>query len=463
MNARFLIAVIILLLPMLSFSTTVAQVASAYVEPQETYEMSKITVGGDDYWIITIDGVETFVIGDDTQIIQSKEQIANILIQNMKDTSGIDAKRKQIGELVNKFNESQYPERTACERITGVDALPCYDKETCMKACYRVPLCAMQIRDALVLAIRDWNSARQEVDKRLVAVKQKMQKLESENDYRELSLLLQNMSNAMEVMDANELYDYPYCEEMHPDYNSVKQAIELSNNNAAALSTISSINTRAEGIYNKMNERMNYWNTREKTYKEKYGQVIDKYEEIKKMYSSAGWKDNATESAISGAANYSEELREYSAKGEYKIAIKKADEYLVALAKLKSDLQTTDARYVVLKNKAGETLKNIENAKMKLNGTKYYENLTAYEKEVKDVLSAKVLKNEIGNLVNRMDEIDASVKNSVAEAVLNGESGNTTGTPGIQVGGGGGNPLCGIINAISSVLGFSVDFMGLCK
>ncbi len=462
----------LLVLPALASATTVAQVASSYVEPQEKYELNKLSAGGSDYWIVTIDGVETMMIDSHSQILQSKDEIAAVLILNLKETSGVASKTQQIRDLINAFNQSQYPERTVCERTTGVDAMPCYDHDTCLKACYRVPLCAMQIREDLILAIQYWNTERKNVDTAVIAAKEGAKDPQTQTDYQDLSSQITIMEDAMQAMEDNELYDYPYCLNMNATYGDADSAKELADEIATVLGTISQTNTRAENIYNKMNERVNYWNSRDKTYKDGYNAVLDGYEEVKSMYAKASWTDNVTAAAIEDAKNYSEIVQDYKEAGQYKLAIKQADQYKGILSKLKTSIQMTSAQYEVLKSKANTALADIESAKPKLNGTKYEANLTAYKKEIDGVLGKKVDKSQISALISRMDEIDSSVKDMLAEAVLSGEinnNGNGNGgitippIPGTGTDTGGANPLCGIINAISSALGFSVDFLGMCK
>lgn len=468
---------VLLTMPALLFpATTVAQVAGSYVEPHETYEMTRLVVGGIDYWIITIDGVETFMIGSDAQIIKDKSKIAAVLIQNLKETSGIAEKTQQIRDRIHSFNQSQYPERTVCERTTGVDAMPCYDKETCIKACYRVPLCAMQIREDLIMAIMGWNAERKNVDAAVLAAKERAQNPQTEQDYRDLSSLIQNMSDTMKIMESNPLYIYPYCEKMNATHSDAKSAMEISNSIAATLSTISQVNIRAENIYGKMTERITYWGARENMYREKYNAVLDGYNELKSSYSKVGWEDNETWVAINNAENYSTDVWEYKEKGSYKLAIKQADQYISIISKLKMDVQMTDAQYNVFKGKASQVLANINGSKQKLNGTKYWDSLIAYEEEVNSYLAGKVQKRDISGLITRMDDVDNAVKNMLAEAVLSGNGNDGNGgtpldVPGFQVpadktvddGKGSQNVLCSIINTISSLLGFSIDFLRLCR
>ncbi|MEM3364289.1 MAG: hypothetical protein QXS93_02145 [Candidatus Micrarchaeia archaeon] len=467
-------AIIAVMVFAVGFAASPAQVAGEYIEPQEKYELNKLSAWGKDYWIITVDGVEMMMIGDDSKVMMDTDSIAAVLVQNIWETSGVDEKTARIRELIRAFNESEYPERVVCERITGVDAMPCYDKESCIKACYRVPLCAMQIRDDLIYSIMSWNIQRKAVDNSILAASEKAKNPKTEEDYRELCRLIQNMSDTMKIMDDNKLYDYPYCEEMHPTYDNANEAKGLCEDIVTTLATVPQARERAAKIKVQTDTRIKYLETREKTYLEEYGAVYDLYNSIKSMYSKADWKDNATEASIKSAENYTTEISQLKNDGKYKLAIKLAGQYKSILTNLKAEVQMTNAQYELMKSKAKADLDAIVNARKKLNGTKYDKNLTNYSNEIKEVLGRKVNKSEITELTKRMDEIDASVKMMVAEAVLNNEiveedKGknvlpdipiNTT--MGEKVGGSDG-VLCGIIRYLNSLLGFSIDFLRLCK
>lgn|GEM_PF-3828717 len=459
-NILIILAILALALPFAHSQVTVAQVAGSYVEPQETSSMEKITVGGSNYWIIRINGEETFIINQKAEIVKDKAVIEELLINYMKENVNLEQKKTQILGYIEAFNESQYPLREECERTTGVDKMPCDDKESCLKACYAVPLCAMQVRDDLVEAIREWNALRNDVDAAIVNAKQKAGDLNTQQDYEEMSGLIQEMRTAMEEMDAHKIYTIPYCKRMAVDYDSADAAKINADEIATALGGVGAIITRADGIYAKTNERLTYWENRVEMYKQAYSNVVMKYNEVKSLYDKAGFVDGGIEGSLNEAANYSVIMKSLKDEGKYKIAIQQGGAYNATLSNLKISVQTTSAQYDNMKHRAETVLESIGKAKETLNSTAYMANLTLLEDEVNGVLSRKVNKSEINSLSSRMDEIDTEVKVMIANAILEEKSDNGTsgvgGTSATSI-------ICQILDAIKSALGFSVDFLGICK
>ena len=249
------------------FSATVAEVARQYIEPSETYILTKISSGGNDYWIVNIDGTDEMIIDSTPSLITSEEEIENILMTKFEEEAMIEYKKTQVQDFIFEFNQSQYPDRKTCEQYTGVDKMPCYDKESCLKACYAVPICSMIKSEPFIYTILDWNNARNKVDESLNEVLEDLSNAKTTSHYSSLRSSINSLEDDMEDMEDNGLYSvYGFCKDMDISYDSLDSAKSIISEIETALSSESSVRQKASSIYDLTTERLNFINTRSTTY-----------------------------------------------------------------------------------------------------------------------------------------------------------------------------------------------------
>lgn len=457
-------------------ATTVAQAAQSFIEPSESYALNEFSAGGHKYWVMKIGNVETFVLNERAETLNTQKEIEDVLVLNMRETAKVSDKQKEIIEMLRKVNQSEYPQRAECERYTGVDKMPCYDKESCIKACYAVPLCAMQIRDDLVYAILEWNTARQELDKQMIEAFLLYESgLDTPQEYSQMKNELEDIDDALHTLDESRIYKIPYCKNMSIDYGALGIAIDDAEAISQALASEAAVRERARRIYNNGVDRLKYLETREATYRVVIGDVVDGYGKAESLYKGAMYVDSEIEAKIEEAKNSSLEVKALAEEGNYKRAIDKGKLLNASLDKLLFSIKAYNAQYSQLKSKWDAVVSQIGLAEEKIDmGSEYGGRLRSLKSEAEQMLKGKIRREDMGNYSGRLDEIEVEVKAIVADAVLagaiskKGENGlpagieeissgleNVTGKDGPVPEVGGACPFFGVLLLVLAVLAFA--------
>lgn len=417
-----LIIFISMLLHSLAYSTA-AQVAQSYVEPDESYVLQKMSADGSDYWIVVVDGSNEMLINSNDNLVTDKSEIEHIFATNLVEENDIDGKTNTIKQGIAIFNYSQYPERAECERITGVDKKECYDKESCIKACYAVPLCAMQIRDDLINAILEWNTLKGEVDSAILNAESAANTLDGkdENKYKSAKYAIQDMIDSMEMLESADLYEIQYCAPMNISYESAEEALNSAEDAKNVLKSYDDVISDADELYENMNARISYFSNRANMYHDVYSQVLDLYIQVSSDYEKQKFVDEEIEAMLKIAENYTNDMKRLKNSGNYRRAIDAGEKYADNLTSIKNRIKVYGVQYELMESKANKVLERITKAKSTVKNSSGKNSLNGFENEVNAMIEGKINAKNISAYSNRIDKIDDEVKNIVANAVLGEE------------------------------------------
>jgi len=403
------------------FSQTVAQVAVQYIEPAETYILTEISAGGNKYWIVNIAGQDELLIDSTPKLIQDKTEITNVFVTRFEEESMIQYRREQVNDFLLQFNESQYPNRKTCEQYTGVDKMPCYDRDSCLKACYAVPICSMIKSEPFIYTILDWNTAKDEVDESLNEVLIDLENAKTITDYSNLRKSINSLEDDMEEVEENGLYSvYGFCKDMDISYVSLDSAKSIILDIESSLSSESSIRQKANSIYDATTERVNFIKNRPALYTEIHVKVLDLFNECETLYKNSKVYDEPIEIKIATASVYVDDMLASKNQGNYKIAIEKGNSYYSTLSKLKIDINTLVVKRKEVDYEANKALETYEKGLPVLKDTKYDSNLTSIKNEIERVKGIRIVSNELTYYKGRMIEFDENIKDMVSDCALNG-------------------------------------------
>jgi hypothetical protein len=403
------------------FSQTVAQVAREYVEPSENYVLTKMTAGGENYWIINIDGKDEMLIDSTPKLIQNKNEITDIFITKFEEESMLDYKKEQTEEFIIQFQESQYPERTTCEQYTGVDKMPCYDKESCLKACYAVPICSMIKSEPFIYTILDWNILRNKVDDSFLVVYDDLENAETVSEYSTLRNSINTLKQNIEELEENGLYSvYGFCEDMSLSYDSLDSAESTILEIEESLSSATTVKNKANEIYAYTVERIDFINERNKLYTEIHVKVLDLFKDCESDYQTSKVYDENIEINLAVASTYIDDMLESKNEGNYKIAIDKGETYYSTLTSLKTDIDSLVDRRNEVDFEADNALETYEKSLPVLKDTKYHSNITSIKKEIERVKEINIVSNQLDYYKGRMIEFNENLEDMVSDCVLNG-------------------------------------------
>ena len=402
------------------FSQTVAEVALEYVEPSETYLLTKIVSGGNDYWIVNIDGNDTLLIDSTPALITSETTISDIILTKFREESMVDYKKEQIRESVINFYNSQYPDRKTCEQYTGVDKMPCFDKDTCLKACYAVPICSMIKSEPFIMTIKDWVDKKNIVDGSYNSTLNKINNSVYLADYSSLESSLTTLKNDMEDMEDNGLYSvYGFCKKMNISYNSISSAKSLISDIKEALANENSVKNKAKSIYTLTIERVNFVENRSTLYNEAYMKVLNTFKECEDNYKKSNVLDSDVELKLATASTYTKEILDTKNEGNYRIAISKGNTYYSELNSLKSTINNLIIQRKEVNVEANKTLDLLKKSYPTLKGTKYNSNFSLIKEEVENTLTLRIVSSELLYTKEKMVEYNDQIKEMVSDCVLN--------------------------------------------
>lgn len=403
------------------FSQTVAQIALEYVEPSETYILTKITSGGNNYWIVNIEGEDTLIIDSTPSLITSESQISDILITKFKEESMINYKKEQTRDFILQFNQSQYPDRKTCEQYTGVNKMPCFDKESCLKACFAVPICSMVKSEPFILTILDWNNKKITMDEELSNVLSKLENADSSSEYAGVRNSIKSLKTKMEDLESNGLYDvYGFCKDMNISYISLTSANNLILEIENSLINENTIQNKANNIYKLTTERVNFVQERSDLYNEAYMKIYNAFKECEDNYKKSNVYDSDVELKLATASTYTNDMMEIKNEGNYRIAINKSNEYYSKLLSLKTTINNLSIQRKEVNIEANKTIELLKKSYPTLKNTKYYSNFTFIREEVEKVLVMRIVSSDLLNTKEKMVEYNEQVKEMVSDCVLNG-------------------------------------------
>jgi len=403
------------------FSQTVAQVALEYVEPAETYILTKITSGGNNYWIVNIQGEDTLLINSTPSLITDQETIYDVILTQFREESMVDYKKEQVKQSVTTFYNSQYPERSICEQYTGVDKMPCFNKESCLKACYAVPICSMVKSEPFIMTIKDWVEKKDQVDESYNSTLNKIDSAVYLSDYSSLDSSLNGLKNDMEEMEENGLYSvYGFCKDMDISYNSISSAKSLILDIEEALSNEKAVQNKANNIYKLTTERVNFLNERSNLYNDAYMKVLNLFKECEDNYKKSNVYDSDVELKLATASTYTNTMLEIKNEGNYRIAINKSNEYYSNLSSLKTRINNLAIQRKEVNTEANSTLELLKKSYPALKGTKYHSNFTTIMEDVENVLVMRITSSELLTTKERMAEYSEQIKDMVSDCILNG-------------------------------------------
>jgi hypothetical protein len=415
------VILILSLLCFVLFSQTVAQVANLYVEPSENYILTKITSGGNDYWIINIQGNDELLIDSTPALLTEKTKITNVLITRFEEESMIDYRREQVRDFISQFEESQYPHRRTCEQYTGVDKMPCYDRDSCLKACFAVPICSMIKSEPFIYTILDWNTAKNKVDNSFSNVYEDLENAKTISDYSKLRNSITSLENDMDEMEKNGLYSvYGFCKDMDISYDSLDYAKSIILDIEEALGSESLVKQKANSIHAFTTERTTFIRERPALYTEIHVKVLDLFKENEDNYRNSKVYDEKIEVSLALASTYVDDMLESKNEGNYKIAIDKGNTYHSILSSLKTDINAFVVRRREVDYEANKALETYEKSLPILKNTKYDSNITSIKNEIERVKGIRIVSNQLNYYKGRMIEFDEQIKEMVSDCVLNG-------------------------------------------
>lgn len=402
------------------YSATVADVATKYIEPSEAYILTKISTGGKDYWIINIEGKDELLIDSTPSLLTDKNKIENVFLSIYEEEIMLEYKKNQVRDLILQFNESQYPARKLCEQYTGLDRMPCYDKESCLISCNTVGYCAGTISENKIYGMLDWNIARKNIDESITTILTDLEKAKTSSDFSKLKKSINSLEKDMKDSLDNYIFINKVCNVPDISYTSLTSAKEVISNIESSLNKEVDFKQKANSIYELSNARVDFINTRTNLYTEIHVKVSDLFKECEYNYAKSKVYDEDVEIKITVASKYVSDMLESKNEGNYRIAIEKGNKHSSELVSLKNQISVLSLKRSEIDIQASKVLENYEKSLSLLSGTKYHSNLTAIKEDTTKKMNMRIVSSELLSTKEVLIDYENQIKEMVSDCVLNG-------------------------------------------
>ncbi|MDD5317779.1 MAG: hypothetical protein PHF51_03540 [Candidatus ainarchaeum sp.] len=162
---------------------------AAYLEGGETFTKQAREIGGKSYYlveIVSLNGSEDNLIfeadGDDLALVLGAQEIREILFTKISEENvSYDllpnaTERDLVWAALLAFNDSRSEGEARCAALVGMDRFPCFDLDSCWRACY-TPVCQpMKIGSGAVFLgyARDMYLNMSEIDRNLGEARERL-------------------------------------------------------------------------------------------------------------------------------------------------------------------------------------------------------------------------------------------------------------------------------------------------
>ncbi len=417
MNARALF--ILFAMFMVLYPTTVAQVAKAYAEPGETVTVSKFTVDGQSYWFVYIDGEETFIVDSNKDIIRNQTRLRQVLADYSREAFNYEEKSNELRDAYNNFVSSMYPEKAKCEQYTGVDRMECYDKESCLVSCRSVPYCGRQVREDLINGLIKWNADRNSIDSEISSINESLSSLpEDATFYSKMSSKISSLVSDLKSWQKSYLYTTQFCDPMNINYSEADHVKSLLDDFYTFYGGMSAVYSRADLIFRRGENRIQYIETREERYNSLYSNLTKTLSELQSIYLKANFTSSDYSKQLSYSNKVLQNVSSFRSMGKYKEALALGESLQSNLSKLRNDIKLMNIQASLVKKRAREIENEINDAEPLVSGTNLTADLNLQKARLKPYLSSKIDATKLSSASSVLDDISSKVKSIAGEAVL---------------------------------------------
>ncbi|VVC01590.1 Uncharacterised protein [uncultured archaeon] len=338
-----MIGIMLLAFPLLFGATPVEKFISDSFEPDQQVQSSAITGG---YTVISVGGVETYVIDSSGKAVKDKATLQSVLEADAKSAGGFDAKVSSAQSFATEVSDAKQVNEAKCLQYLGLNMYNCTDKQSCIVACFAVPQCNLIINaDGFVEAMMDYNSKRLQYATDLSSFSGNIDAIGMDTSAVDQKLsVLNDMGTLASSMAVNSIFlnrtdeqcqggnaakCFEYCPKI--DYSSSRIESQKQNLQAlkAAVASISQQAGRADAILAKSKANDDYLSTRESNFDSFRLKMLGDIADLKSKNTtfSKSVKDANASAMLSSLSNLSSAIIADGDAGYYRRATARRAEY----------------------------------------------------------------------------------------------------------------------------------------
>ncbi|PIN83205.1 hypothetical protein COV61_03805 [Candidatus Micrarchaeota archaeon CG11_big_fil_rev_8_21_14_0_20_47_5] len=438
-GAKFLFA--LMLFSAILFSASLNELIKQKTEPMDEVVQTPLLSKTDTCTLLKLNGEETFIYCQNAgAFLPDEQKIREALVNNVYETAQYDAKTQAADSAVSSFASGKDEDEKKCDQYLGVDKLPCTDRETCVVACFAVPLCDSQINGAgFWEAMLDYTQKTAQLDSELSSfsgiddsnLDVKISKLNSmiliASNLSQSNIFRNRTDTGCDVFGAQ---CFEFCKKT--DYGT--ENLESAKAGLVQLKTdlqqVNAQTSRASAIYAQTQKQNTYLAERGQRYLNLKMTVALKTQSLNNSFAELSKKvsDSKVPPLLSTLSNYSAEINSLGTGGNYRKAFAKGELFNFTSKEAETAISAMSGQYSSLIKKFEQVTQKYTSALPLLaNGS---EIRTEYNStSVK--LSVQISSSDISKLSASVDSLNAKLNDVIAQAALSGTplGGNVTQTP----------------------------------
>ncbi|MEM2963090.1 MAG: hypothetical protein QXN01_01185 [Candidatus Anstonellales archaeon] len=418
------------------FSFSINEFLEKNTEPSDLIEKIPLMSNESSLVLIKINGKETYIYSQDIGgALESVDEIKKALINDAYLKRGYQGVVGRALSSLRKFRSGKEDLEGRCDRYLGVDKKPCKDKESCLVACFAVPLCSGVINaNGFWEAMLDYTQKKDRLNNELYEAEKILENFE-ESKLEELVSRLNNIISISSNLSQNGIFlnrTDPGCDrfdsrcfEYCPKINYSTEELVASKNELGALRVLflssAEQEERAVKIAQKTAEQKKYFEERI----EKFSKLKDSVSKrIQKIVNASDeiLRNLTSQELVDGKANLSaigDEILALGREGDYRQAFGKEDEFEALASNVERKIEELKLRYSNLIKRYEEISKKYASeARFIEPGSEIEELYLSISKS----LSSRINNSEIDMKLADIDNLDAKLNKIISEAALSGKS-----------------------------------------
>ena len=335
-----------LLFILLALATGIAGAASAeqavegYLAPGEYYYLEEVNYSNSTYYICYISARETFVlepVASGYGITTSQGIIYSVLMQKELSELEVGGDVSELRGNLEEFNAQRAHREEECEHLTGTNANPCYDTDSCFYACFSVPSCRAVNQGSggeLVDEILAWRIEDEKIEGNLTAYEGHLDDIEAmtENvliDLNSAESKLNAIENPVSTIQASRIFNpggpecplcFGYCYAINYNMTLINESKSIIAGMRSSLSALDTaeLTSRSEAILQETQQREDM---------KAYFEMIDEVHEKEANLTARGnellqyFTDSELSQDLQELSGTKKQMQNLAAAGDYSSAI----------------------------------------------------------------------------------------------------------------------------------------------
>ncbi len=422
MDAKPLIFLV--LLSSAAFAGNFETAVQTYLEPGMQVDAIALNTAKGSAYLIIIEGQETLLIGNWTpSAIGNEDEIRQHLVQNIVVQSNSSVAKQDTKAAISGLAEIRSGPEFICIRYTGMEHLPCYDKDTCNTAAQSAPQAQVMVQaDGFWQAEVEWVARRTSLNITLAEIQNLLDS--GRNDKAVAESIAGNLSAAisdMQAINSNPLMtDFYFCPTVDWPYAKWSELKMRWGTIAASLQRIDAQKDRAHKIASRTAAWLGYMETRE-------GDFAKMKENLGLRKEAIGKKLAAYNKIIEDDLKLSAKFGNFSAQSAFAIQAGNAGQYRGALtsydtlgAQANSIEKSLDGSLGFF-NSSRKALENAKKAELKIKEAGYDGTARGIERQIDDLndtLSDTPKASALPALSEKAGKIETDALSALAAASL---------------------------------------------